>query len=182
VAQFPVSVAYGTIVSFTAVVASDRALTAVGTFFTLFALSGVGGRLVAGRTYDLWGVMAVLTPTFLALATGMGLLAAARDHSLFLLAAVLTGLGIGGAHTALVTHVTNQATPERRSSSIAGFTACWELGVGGGAIAAGGLADGVGFTVIFLVVATLPVAGLLALPWLGDRQLLRSPWTDRAGL
>jgi len=85
VAQFAVSVAYGTIVSFVAVVARDRALTAVGAFFVLFALSGLGSRLVAGRVYDIWGVAAALTPTFLSLTIGMGLLAAARDHTLSML-------------------------------------------------------------------------------------------------
>ncbi len=170
VAQFAVSVAYGAILSFTAVVASERALTAVGTFFAFFALSGLGGRLVAGRAYDIWGAAAVLAPTFLALAIGMVFLAGAHGHTLFLLAALLAGRGIGGAHTTLVTRVANQAAPERRSSSVAGFTACWELGVGGGAIAVGNLADAVGFYVMFLVVATLPMLGLLALPWLRDRQ------------
>jgi MFS family permease len=170
VVQFAVSVAYGTIVSFVALIASDRALTAVGTFFALFALSGLGGRLVAGRAYDIWGVVAAITPTFLALAIGMGLLAAARDHTLFLLAALLTGLGIGGAHTVLLTSVISQGAPERRSRTVASFTACWELGVGGGAIAVGGLADAFGFTVVILVVTMLPVVVLLTLPWLGDRQ------------
>lgn len=58
-----------------------------------------------------------------------------------------------------------------RSRSMASFTACWELGVGIGAIAFGGLADAVGFTLMLLVVATLPVLGLLTLPWLRDRPL-----------
>jgi len=54
---------------------------------------------------------------------------------------------------------------------MASFTACWELGVGIGAIAFGGLADAVGFTLMLLVVAALPVLGLLTLPWLRDRPL-----------
>ena len=169
VTQFAVSVAYGTIVSFTAVVASERALTAVGAFFALFALSGLGGRLAAGRAYDTWGTAAVLTPTFLALAVGMVFLSGAHGQTLFLLGGLLAGLGIGGAHTTLVTRVANRAAPEHRSSSVAGFTACWELGVGGGAIAVGALADALGYYVMFLVVATLPLLGLLGLPWVGDR-------------
>ena len=63
-------------------------------------------------------------------------------------------------HTTLVTRVVDRAAPENRASSVAGFTACWELGVGGGAIAVGGLADALGYYVMFLVVATLPLLGL----------------------
>jgi hypothetical protein len=96
VAQFVVNATYGTIVSFVAGIASDRALTVVGTFFAFFALIGLVARLVTGRAYEIWGLAAALTPTFLALAMGMGLLAAGRDQTWFLVAALLAGIGIGG--------------------------------------------------------------------------------------
>jgi MFS family permease len=156
--QFAASVAYGTIISFIAVVARDRGLEVVGAFFALLALSSLSVRLVAGRAYDHWGAAAVLTPLFATLAAGIALL--------FLLAAVPTGLGIGGAHTTLLSSVVDRSPRERRASSVAGFAACWELGVGGGTIAMGRLADAAGFQIMFLVVALLPLLGLVGLRWL----------------
>jgi len=166
VVQFVASVAYGIIISFIAVTARDRGLDVVGPFFALLALSSLGVRLVAGRAYDQWGAGAAVIPMFLALTIGMALLAVARTPVLFLSAAILTGLGIGGTHTTLISSVVDRAPSDRRASSVAAFAACWELGVGGGTVLIGHLADMRGFLTMFLVVAALPILGLAAMPWL----------------
>ena len=76
------------------------------------------------------------------------------------------GIGIGGAHTTLISAVVDRSMPESRASSVAGFAACWELGVGGGTIVMGQLADRAGFGAMFLAVAVLPLLGLVGLRWL----------------
>jgi predicted MFS family arabinose efflux permease len=166
VVQFAASVAYGTIISFIAVVARERGLDNVGTFFALLALSSLGVRLFAGRAYDTWGPATTLVPLLILLAVGMSILAVARDPLLFLLAAVPAGIGIGGAHTTLISSVVDRSAAESRASSVASFAACWELGVGGGTIVMGQLADRAGFGPMFLVVAALPLLGLGSLRWL----------------
>jgi MFS family permease len=170
VIQLAASVAYGTIISFIAVVARDRGLEAVGAFFAILALSSLGVRLAAGRAYDTWGAAVALAPMFLALAIGMVLLAVATEPLLFLSAAGLAGVGIGGTHTTLISSVVDRSRAERRASSVAGFAACWELGVGGGTILMGRLAENAGFETMFLVVAALPLLGLGGLRWLGKRR------------
>jgi MFS family permease len=170
VIQLAASVAYGTIISFIAVVARDRGLEAVGAFFAILALSSLGVRLAAGKAYDKWGAAVALAPMFLALAIGMVLLAVATEPLLFLSAAGLAGLGIGGTHTTLISSVVDRSRAERRASSVAGFAACWELGVGGGTILMGRLAESAGFETMFLVVAALPLLGLGGLRWLGKRR------------
>jgi MFS family permease len=172
--QFAASVAYGTIISFIAVVARERRLESVGVFFALLALSSLGVRLLAGKAYDAWGARTVLIPLFLTLAAGMALLAIAHESVLFLLAAVFSGLGIGGTHTTLISAVVDHSPHERRASSVAGFAACWELGVGGGAIVVGRLADAAGFQTVLLVVAALPLLGLGGLRWLRTREQTHS--------
>ncbi len=171
--QFAASVAYGTIISFIAVAARDRGFEVVGTFFALLALSSLGVRLAAGRAYDTWGTTMATIPVFLALATGMGLLAIAHGAGLFLAAAVLAGLGIGGTHTILLSSVVDRSPAERRASGVAGFAACWELGVGGGAMLAGQVAEAVGFEVMFLTVAALPLVALGGLRRLGREEPAR---------
>ncbi len=168
--QFAASVAYGTIISFIAIVARDRQLENVGTFFALLALSSLAMRLAAGRAYDAWGAVAVLTPLFVTLALGMVILAMARAPLLFLFAALLSGLGIGGAHTTLLAWVVDSSAPDRRARSVAGFAACWELGVGVGTILMGRIGEGAGFSTMFLVVASFPVLGLSALGRLRARR------------
>jgi MFS family permease len=106
--QFAASIAYGTIISFIAVVARERGLDVVGTFFALLALSSLGVRLAAGKAYDAWGPAKTLAPLLVALAGGISILAVARDPLLFLLAAVPTGIGIGGIHTTLISAVVDR--------------------------------------------------------------------------
>jgi predicted MFS family arabinose efflux permease len=163
--QFVASIAYGTIISFIAVVAQARDLEGVGAFFALLAMSSLGVRLAAGKAYDAWGAAAVLAPIFVALAAGMALLAVAGRPSVMLLAAAAAGLGIGGTHTTLLARVVDRSSPENRAQSVAGFTASWELGVGAGTIIMGQIAETAGFSAMFLVVACLPLVGLAMLAW-----------------
>ncbi len=165
--QFPASVTYGTIISFIAVVARDRGLEAVGGFFALLALSSLGARLAAGKAYDAWGAVPVLIPTLAVLGLGMSLLAVAAGSGAFLAAALLAGMGVGGTHTVLISSVVDRAPWERRATSVAAFAACWELGVGGGTLLMGRLADAVGFQATFFVIAALPFVALSGLRWLG---------------
>jgi MFS family permease len=166
VAQFAASVAYGTVVTFVAVVARDRALPLTGWFFALLALSSLSVRLAAGRLYDTWGPRPGLAPAFLFVAAGLWLLASADRPASFLAAGVLAGLGIGGAHTTLLAHVVDHAGAGARGRRVAAFTACWELGVGLGTILTGRLAEVAGYPAMFLGVAALSLLGLASLPWL----------------
>lgn len=168
--QFAASIPYGIIVSFLAVVARERGMDVVGTFFALLALSSLAVRLVAGKAYDTWGASVVLAPAFVALAAAMALLAVAARPGLFLLAAVPAGLGIGSTHTTLMARLVDRSARENRASSVAGFITCWELGVGGGSILMGRLADAAGFYAMFVVAASLPLLGLGSLRWLYDRD------------
>ena len=171
--QFSASIAYGTIISFIAVVARERELAGLGAAFTLLALSSLGIRLVAGRAYDTWGPRTVLVPGFLTLAVGMALLAVTAHAGIFLGAAVLAGVGIGGTHTTLLARVIEGSPTEARGSAVAVFTSCWELGIGGGAIVMGRLGETLGFAGMYLVAAALCVGGVLGLRWLpGSREAI----------
>lgn len=172
--QFSASIAYGALISFIAVVARDRGLDVVGTYFALLAASSLGVRLVAGRAYDAWGPPAVLTPALLLLATGMGLLANAAGAGLFVGTAILAGTGIGATQTALLARVVERSPSEARGRAVALFTSCWELGVGGGTMVMGRLAEGLGFSGMFAAAAVMPLVGLAALLFLHEGRLERS--------
>ena len=163
VVQFAASIAYGTIVSFIALAALERGIGLVGVFFALLAVSSMSVRLLAGRVYDTWGVAPILAPALVVLAGGLISLAMAASGGPFLLAAVLTGLGIGGTQTTLLASVVDGSRPDDRSRNVATFLACWELGVAGGAILMGRVADALGFHAMFMSVALLPLLSLWSL-------------------
>ena len=142
----------------------------VGSFFALLAVSSLSVRLVAGRAYDAWGAPPILAPALVALAGGAALLAMVGNSALFLLAAVLAGLGIGGTQTTLLTYVVDGSRPGDRSRNVAAFLACWELGVAGGAILMGRVAHAFGFSVMFMSVTSLPLLGIWSLSGLKGRR------------
>ncbi len=164
--QFSASIAYGTIASFVAILARDRGLDVLGTYFAILALSSLAIRLVAGRAYDAWGPRAVLAPAFLSLASGMGLLAITGRPGLFLGTAILAGGGIGATHTTLLARVVERSPSHARGSAVAVFTSCWELGVGGGTILMGRVAEAAGFSGMYLAAGAIPLVGLLGLLWI----------------
>lgn len=168
--QFAASIAYGSIISFIAVVARERGLNVTGLFFVLLALSSLGIRLVAGRAYDAWGPRVVLVPSFLLLAIGMTILAVTVRARPFLAAAVFAGVGIGGAQTTTLARVVDRSPSGKRASAVAVFTSCWELGVGGGTVLMGLLAEVVGFFGMYLVAASLPLIGIGAAYWFQNHK------------
>ena len=115
--QFAASIAYGTIISFIAVVARERGLDVVGTFFALLALSSLGVRLAAGKAYDAWGPAKTLAPLLVALAGESPSSPWREIRCSLLLAAVPTGIGIGGIHTTLISAVVDRSAPESRARS-----------------------------------------------------------------
>ena len=164
--QFAASIGYGTIISFIAVVARNRGLDVVGIYFAFLALSSLGIRLLAGRAYDGLGPSAVLAPAFLSLATAMGLLAMTARPELFLSTAVLAGAGIGATQTALLARVVERSPSHGRGSAVAVFTSFWELGVGGGTMVMGQLAEVAGFSGMYSCAAAISLLGLFGLLWL----------------
>lgn len=66
-------------------------------------------------------------------------------------------MGIGATHGTLIARVVDGSGPTARGPSVATFTACWELGVGAGAMVVGPLADVAGIPTMFMAVALLSI-------------------------
>jgi len=108
-----------------------------GLFFTCYTVASLFIRLVAGRASDRYGRVPVLQVSSAILALSMALLALAQSAEIFLLAAVLFGLGAGLNSPTLYAWTIDLSHEERRGRGVATMYIALEAGIGLGALLAG---------------------------------------------
>ena len=151
---------YGAVASFVPLHALRQGMENPGFYFTVYSAAMVLAQAVCGPISDRLGRMAVIVPG-LAL-TAVGTAANAFLGGWWLLgAAVLFGLGSGGTQPALFALATDNAKETERGSAMATVGMFLEVGISGGAIVAGLLAEQVGLEMAFVCVAASPLLGLL---------------------
>ena len=164
----------GTLFAFLPTFAEDLGVRTIGLFYTGYAVSAIGVRIVGGRLIDTAGRRAVIVPSMFILALAPNLLAAtayAVEHGLrvpILSVIVLTGLLSGVAHgflyPALAALVADDAPPARRGAVIGVFSAIFLCGQAGGAFAFGAFAHGFGYPLMWLVLtAGVVIGGVVSL-------------------
>jgi len=156
-------VAYGTLASFVPVYALRVGLENPGLYFLAFALSMVAGQTLGGRLSDRLGRTAVIVPGLLLLAAGTALVPSLRGLTL-LASGVVAGLGQGAAQPALLALAVDRVAPTERGAALGTVGTFIELGIGGGSILAGLLAERVGLETTFVLIAAAPLfsAALMA--------------------
>lgn len=146
---FIIVLTYSTIMIFLPPYASERGIANIGAFFIIIALAMLFTRLTTGRIADRYGTTRVLVPGMLLLAIALQILFFASSLPLFLLAAVLYGLGYGIVHPVLNALVISRAPADRRGAASATFLCAMDIGGILGAVVWGLIAQAVGFSYIY---------------------------------
>ena len=159
----------GTLFAFLPTFAEELRVRTVALFYTGYALSAIGVRLVGGRLIDTRGRRAVIVPSMFVFAASPALLAAVGDAAQrwpalpVLVVIIVTGLVSGAAHgflyPALAALVADAAPRARRGAVVGVFSALVLCGQAGGALAFGALAHAFGYPVMWLVLAAFVTAG-----------------------
>lgn len=126
-----------------------------GLFYICFTVASLAVRLVAGKSSDTYGRVAVLRWSAGVLAGGLALLVWAPSVPVFLAGAVVFGLGTGLNSPTLYAWTIDLSHPERRGRGVATMYIALETGIGVGALLAG---------------------------WVFDNQPGRLPWVHAASL
>ena len=151
------SLSYGAIVAFVPVeLGSGPGRT--GAYFTVYALSILLVRPLAGRLSDRHGRRAVIVPGLVGGAAGVALTGLARGPAGLATAAVLYGVGISGLSFPALTAWTVDRSGEARGAAMAAFYGSYDLAIALGAVALGPVYERFGFAAVNLAGA----AGILA--------------------
>jgi MFS family permease len=163
-------VAYGTLASFVPVRALRVGLENPGLYFLAFALSMIAGQTVGGRLSDRLGRGAVIVPGLLLLAAGTALVGY-LEGTLLLGSGVIAGLGQGAAQPALLALAVDRVGPGERGAALGTVGTFVELGIGGGSILAGLLAERLGLEAAFAIIALAPLSSAALTLWLVRGQV-----------
>ena len=135
------SITYGGIVSFITLFGKEVGIENVGWFFTVNAIFVLLTRPISGRIFDKKGHFAVLFPSAFFTIFGLILLSYATTTSILILAAMFYGIGFGSIQPSLQAWTINRVSPQRRGAANATFFSAFDLGIAGGAMILGSIAE-----------------------------------------
>lgn len=148
---------YGAIVTFLALYALTRGIRNIGPFFTVYASVLAFTRPLTGVLIDRRGYDAAVVPGLAFVAMTMFVLSRAAALPTFLLAAVLAGVGFGAVGPAMQALAVRGLPPYRRGAANSTYYIGFDLGIGLGAMAWGGVSQAIGYSGMYLT-AVLPAA------------------------
>ena len=149
------------VLTFLPVHALQRGISNIGLFFAVNALTVMVFRAVAGKLYDTRGPALVIVPGILVAVAAMLVVGAATSLEMFLLGAVLLGIGMGAVAPSLQAMSVDGVAPERRGVANGTYFSALDIGMGGGAILLGTVAQAFGYPVMYFVAAGLATGGLV---------------------
>ncbi len=135
--MFTISLTYGSIVSFLPLFQEKQGMANPGIFFSVFAVTLILVRALAGKISDIKGRKFVIVPGMIIITLGLWLVATADSLAAFLAAALLYGLGFGLFHPAMMALLVDRVSPQGRGAAMGTFTAAFDLGIGIGSIMMG---------------------------------------------
>jgi len=168
---FLCSFGYGGVTSFVAIFTEKSGIVPKGLFFAAFSLTVLFIRPFVARYADRIGPRRLLMPLLVLVSISFVALAFATTAPRLVLAAVLFGAGFGNMYTVYAAHVTKFVAPERRGAAFGAIIAAFDIGIGTGSIALGGVIQRFGFAAAYLTAAALAALSVPAFLLLEKRFL-----------
>ena len=157
-----IAIAYGGVLTFVAVYATELGLPfVVKYFFVAMASASVASRLATGRLYDRFGPNASIYPAIMLMAVGLLMLGGIHTTVGMLTAAAIIGVGYGMSVPSIQT-LAVQLSPVHRSSAVtATFFSCLDGGIGLGAYLLGGAIHTFGYAAVYLALGVMTLGCML---------------------
>lgn len=152
---------WGALENFLSKFAAENDLPSGGTFFLITAVMLILVRFTLGSLADKMGEGIFVYSCNGAMLIAFLLLGLAPGTVTFYIAAVLAGYAFGGIEPALQSMAVHIAPPERRGSANSTFLCAYDIGLGGGGGIAGVLIAGLGYSKMFIIVASATVVSVL---------------------
>jgi predicted MFS family arabinose efflux permease len=151
---------WGAVTAFFPLYAIDQGVKNPGPFFATFAVMVILGRALGGRILDLYSRERIIFPCLMTLIISMIILAFSKTLPMFILAAMIWGIGNAFLFPTLVAYAIDLAGPSR-GPALGTFTAFCDLGVGLGAVMMGIVLRWTNYRVMFLCLAVIGVIDFL---------------------
>jgi len=157
---FLVNIIWGAACAFFPLYALTHGVTNPGLFFGVLALIHVLVRSLGGRIFDLYRREKVIFPSLFGYIFAMAILAFSETLPMFIVAAVIWGLGNAFLYPTLVAYALDEAGTAR-ATAMGTFTAIADLGAGLGPVIMGIILQWTGYRTMFLTLVLTGICNLL---------------------
>jgi len=169
------TIAKSAITAFLIIYAGVLNVQGIGIFFTVQALVIFISRPFIARLSDKGGLLKMLIPCEVLLVIGLVVIAFSRDISMFMLAAVLTGVSSAGEQPMLMAECVRNANSLKRGSASNTNYIGTDVGMFLGSNLAGVLVAYVGYTKMFLTSTTPVIICTVIYIYLYKARMRRAP-------
>ena len=156
---FFANIIWGALTTFFPLYALNQGVTNPGFFFAAFAIILILGRVLGGKIVDLYSREKVIFPCFTTYIISMTILAFSKTLPMFILVAVIWGIGNAFFWPSLVAYVLERAGSSR-GPAIGTFTAIGDLGIFLGPVIMGIVLRFTNYPVMFLCLALIGIINL----------------------
>lgn len=164
------ALSFGALSAFLPLFAEERRILRGSYYFLGYGLAQVLANYSVGGLSDRYGRPRVIAPAMLGLAVAIALVSQVSSLAPLLILAVAVGLLFGAAKISLDAFCVDSVPAQGRGAVVSLEYAVFDAGVGLGSLGLGAVADAVGYSNMFIAMAGLILAGLLAFVFLHRRN------------
>ncbi|MFN8615258.1 MAG: MFS transporter [Vampirovibrionales bacterium] len=167
------SLVYGALIPFAPLIASALQVPHVNGFYTLYAITLMASRSLAGPWADRWGRLPIALPGMAMVSLSVLWFQHAHHTVTFLLATALYGLAAGTVQPALMADASDRAQPQEQGAALATFSMWNDAGIALGTFWMGWAGSLWGYVNALWGIALLAIIGVLAgagIIWVEQRQ------------
>ena len=157
---FLITITWGAVTAFFPLYALKKGVENPGVFFAAFAITLILVRGLGGKILDVYPREKVILPCLFNLIISMPILAFSSTLPMFILAAIIWGIGSAFLYPSLVAYTIDRAGSSR-GPAMGTFTALTDLGAGMGAVMMGIILQLTNYTIMFLCLALTGIINLL---------------------
>jgi predicted MFS family arabinose efflux permease len=154
------SIIWGAVTAFLPLYALSHGVDNPGLFFAALAITLILARSLGGKILDIYAREKVILPCLLAQIIAMSILIFSTTLPMFILVAVIWGMGTAFFYPALVAYVIDLAGPSR-GPAIGTYMALSDFGAGMGSVIMGIILQWTNYPIMFLCLAFTGVINLL---------------------
>ncbi len=157
---FLITITWGALTAFFPLYALSHGVNNPGLFFAAFAITLIFVRGLGGKILDIYSREKVILPCLFTLIISMVILAFSTTLTMFILVAVIWGIGAAFLYPALVAYAIDRAGSSR-GPAVGTFTALTDLGAGMGSVIMGIVLQLTNYPIMFLCLALTGIINLL---------------------
>ena len=157
---FLITITWGALTAFFPLYALSQGVDNPGLFFAAFAITLILARGLGGKILDIYAREKIMFPCLFTLVISMAILAFSSTLPMFILVAIIWGMGTAFLYPSLVAYTLDRAGSSR-GPAMGTFTALTDLGAGMGSMIMGIILQLTNYPIMFLCLALTGVINLL---------------------